>query len=263
MSDIHKNSVQMLLYIVRLSRREICKFGAILGLGFWPFLTLNVKRIFAEKEDPGIRPLLERRDKAMKLMPAVLDGTMSLEKAIKQRRTVRSFSENMITMQQFSQILWSAQGITEDKGFKRAAPSGGALYPSDIYAVVGKSCVEGLDEGVYHYRPEDHSITRTGEGDRRKQVATASLRQTWMSKAPVSVVVTAEYDRICVKYGQRGIRYALVEVGHIGQNIFLQCQALGLEAGIVGAFNDNEVAEAVGCPKNYEPLLIMPVGWEG
>jgi SagB-type dehydrogenase family enzyme len=76
-------------------------------------------------------------------------------------------------------------------------------------------------------------------------------------------VITAEYSRITVKYRERGIRYAMIEAGHIGQNIFLQCQAMGLEAGIVGAFEDKEIIRVLGIGKTHEPLLIMPVGYAG
>lgn len=191
------------------------------------------------------------------------DGHMSLEKAIKRRRTVRSFMERAITKQQFSQILWASQGITEDRGFKRAAPSGGALYPADVYAVVGRDCVEDLAAGVYHYNPGNHSVLKTADGDRRRDVAVASLSQMWMADAAALFVVCVEYERITVKYGDRGIRYALIEVGHIGQNVFLQSETLGLSAGIVGAFNDRKVAQAVKVEKNHAPLIVLPVGWQG
>jgi len=198
----------------------------------------------------------------MNLTPPILDGGMSLEKAIKQRRTVRSFERTPITKQQFSQILWAAQGITENRRFKRAAPSGGALYPADVYVVVGQSCVEELTAGVYHYIPSDHSVQKGADGDRRRDIAIASLGQMWMASAPVQFVVTAEYSRITIKYGDRGVRYALIEIGHIGQNIFLQCQAVGLAAGIVGAFNDREVARVLGIETDHEPIIIFPVGWQ-
>ncbi len=92
-------------------------------------------------------------------------------------------------------------------------------------------------------------------------MAAAALGQKWMTRAPIDLVITAEYGRICLKYGERGVRYAMMEAGHIGQNIFLQCQALGLAAGIVGAFHDNDVARTINAQKNHEPLIIMPVGW--
>jgi SagB-type dehydrogenase family enzyme len=84
----------------------------------------------------------------------------------------------------------------------------------------------------------------------------------WMAKAPVIFLITAEYKRITEKYGERGIRYALIEVGHVGQNLFLQAEALGLGAGIVGAFNDLEVSRVAALPPKHEPLLIMPVGYK-
>jgi SagB-type dehydrogenase family enzyme len=74
--------------------------------------------------------------------------------------------------------------------------------------------------------------------------------------------VTAEYRRITIKYGDRGVRYALIEIGHIGQNIFLQCQAVGLAAGIVGAFNDREVVKVLGIETDHEPIIVFPVGWQ-
>ncbi|MBW2064393.1 MAG: SagB/ThcOx family dehydrogenase [Deltaproteobacteria bacterium] len=190
------------------------------------------------------------------------EGNVSVEKAIKSRRTVRSFSSRYIKREQFSQLLFAAQGVTEEYGFKRAAPSGGALYPIDLYAVVGERGVEGLDGGIYHYVPSDHEIELVVPGDKREGIANASLYQMWMAQAPLNLVITAEYARICSKYGDRGVRYALIEAGHVGQNIFLQAEALGLKAGIVGAFNDAGIINVMGIPKTHEPLLIMPVGYK-
>jgi SagB-type dehydrogenase family enzyme len=196
----------------------------------------------------------------MKLPQPSTKGQVSLEETISRRRTIRSFSPASLTLEQVSQLLWAAQGITEERGFKRAAASGGALYPMDVYAVVGKTGVEGLQPGVYHYEPESHGVSLLFEGDPREHLARASLHQMWMARAPVNLVVTAEYGRITSKYGERGVRYALMEAGHVGQNIFLQAEALGLGAGIVGAFHDEEVIQVIRIPNSHEPLLIMPVG---
>jgi SagB-type dehydrogenase family enzyme len=84
----------------------------------------------------------------------------------------------------------------------------------------------------------------------------------WIADAPLSLVITAEYARICAKYGDRGVRYAMIEAGHVGQNIFLQAEVLGLRAGIVGAFKDANVTTALGLSKQHDPLLIMPVGYQ-
>ena len=151
-------------------------------------------------------------------------------------------------------------GITDDRGFKRTAPSGGALYPIDLYAVAGTGGVKDLETGTYHYDPNEHSISSILEGDIRVDLARASLSQMWMATAPVNLIITVEYRRISVKYGERGARYALMEAGHIGQNIFLQAEALGLGAGIVGAFHDENVSKILKITREHEPLLIMPVG---
>jgi len=191
-----------------------------------------------------------------------LGGKVSVEKAIKERRTIRDFKERPLSLNHLSQLLWAAQGITDPKEGKRATPSGGALYPLDIYLIVGVNGVEGMEAGIYHYLPEKHSISLLSKGDRRKEIATASLWQMWMAKAPVMFIITAEYPRITGKYGERGFRYALIEVGHVGQNLFLQTEALGLGAGIVGAFNDADVSKVMGGSPQHEPLLIMPVGYK-
>jgi SagB-type dehydrogenase family enzyme len=239
-----------------VSRRWFVRFCARMTAGIsglWILRSTTAVAVMAEKP-------AEKKGGDIMLQPPINDGEMSLEKAIGLRRTVRSFSERDVTMEQFSQICWSAQGITEEGGFKRAAPSGGALYPADVYACMGDGCVNGLSGGVYHYLPAGHSIEKVVEGDRRKNLAKASLGQMWMARAPLIFVLTAEYERITIKYGERGIRYALIEIGHIGQNVFLQCQGLGLSAGIVGAFDDRTVRKLLGLKRTHRPLIIMPVG---
>jgi SagB-type dehydrogenase family enzyme len=197
----------------------------------------------------------------MRLPSPRTQGKVSLERCVVRRRTIRSFSSKQLSLEQFAQILWAGQGVTETDGRKRAVPSAGALYPMDLYAVVGKDGVEGLMPGVYHFAPKDHAVFCLSEGDFRGDVVRAALSQTWMAGAPLLMVITAEYVRVTGKYGTRGVRYAIIEAGHIGQNIFLHAEALDLGAGIVGAFNDQEVIRATKISPSHEPLLIMPIGF--
>jgi SagB-type dehydrogenase family enzyme len=132
----------------------------------------------------------------------------------------------------------------------------------DIYGIVGDKCVKGLKAGIYHYDPHQHAASLITEGDLRKVVAKAALSQIWMARAPLNLVITSEYSRITSKYCSRGERYAMIEAGRIGQNIFLQTEALGLRAGIVGAFHDKDVNRVMKINRSHEPLLIMPVGYE-
>jgi SagB-type dehydrogenase family enzyme len=190
------------------------------------------------------------------------EGDFSVERAIKERRTVRAFGADSLSIAQLSQLLWAAQGITDTRRGLRAAPSAGAVYPLDVFVVVGKGGVEAMAAGVYRYRPSNHSLEVVITGDHRKDVAHAALTQMWIATAPVVFVITAQYERITSKYGERGVRYAQIEVGHVGENIFLQAEALRLVAGIVGAFRDAPLAAAIGAPKDYDPLIIIPVGYQ-
>ncbi len=190
-----------------------------------------------------------------------LQGTVSVEQALKSRRTIRRFANKPLTQGQLSQLLWAAYGVTDPRGL-RSAPSAGALYPLDIYVVVGERQVSGLAAGVYHYLPEKQALEPGRPGDLRSAVARASLYQAWMAEAPVMLVITGEYRRCQVKYGERGVRYTHMESGHAGQNIFLQAEALGLGAGIVGAFENAAITQTLGLPPAHDPLLIMPVGYK-
>jgi SagB-type dehydrogenase family enzyme len=241
--------------VFQMDRREVL---ARLATSFFGVLLASFvhprKAMADEKTQGGIR-----REAAMILPPPETKGTVSLEETIQRRRTVRSFLPQPLTLPQVSQVLWAAQGITG--GDKRAAPSAGALYPMDVYAIVGKDRVELLEAGIYHYEAQGHRLSPVTKGDLRAVASRAALSQMWMADAPLIIVITAEYRRIAVKYGDRGTRYAMIEAGHIGQNIFLQAEALGLRAGIVGAFDDEKLIEAMKIPRSHEPLLMMPVGY--
>jgi len=193
-------------------------------------------------------------------LPApTVKGKVSLEEAIKKRRSKRRFQDKPLNIAQISQILWAAQGITEEREFKRAAPSAGALYPLDIYLVVRK--VEELEAGVYHYSPEGHTIDMTLKGDLQNSLARACLGQMFIADAPLCIVITAEYERTTIKYGERGIRYVHMEAGHVGENIWLQVVALGLGTVSIGAFWDDEVSRVLNLPKEYRPLYVFPIGY--
>ena len=239
-----------------LTRREILKKITNYLAAFFLMPFFYIKKAMAGKVDGTAG-----KERQMNLPKPRLKGEISVEQAIKHRRTIRSYLSKPLTLEQFSQIFWAAQGITEDRGYKRSAPSGGALYPMDIYAVVGDNAVKELKAGIYHYEPHQNAVLLITEGDLRKDVARTAFSQMWMAGAPLYLVITSEYSRITSKYGTRGKRYAMIEAGHVGQNIFLQAEALGLRAGIVGAFHDNDLIRVMKSSRSHEPLLILPVGY--
>ena len=120
--------------------------------------------------------------------------------------------------------------------------------------------VEGLAPGIYRYRPDRHDLLKIADGDKRSELARAALGQSYVRNAPVDLVVSGIYKRITSRYGQRGVQYTQNEVGHVGQNIHLQCISLNLGTVVIGAFNDNEVRRVMGMSGDETPIYIMPIG---
>ena len=187
-------------------------------------------------------------------------GSISLEEAITQRRSIRDFTPEPISQSQLSQILWATQGITDASSRLRSVPSAGATYPLEIFVVCGRNGVEGISDGIYHYDIAHHSLTLHREGDVRLALARAALDEEMIYHAPVDIIICALYERTTRHYGSRGERYVHMEVGHAGQNIYLQATALGLATVAIGAFHDEPVREVLRLDKQYKPLYIMPVG---
>jgi len=194
------------------------------------------------------------------LPPPDKKGGMSLAEAISGRESIRDFAPKPLSLSQLSQMLWATQGITDASWGRRAVPSAGATYPLEIFALCGENCVEKVGAGIYHYDVASHSLTLFYKGDFRRELARAALSQSFIYEAPLNIVICAIYERTTMTYGIRGERYVHIEVGHTGQNIYLQATALGLGTVAVGAFSDERVREVLKLDKQYKPLYIMPVG---
>lgn len=188
------------------------------------------------------------------------EGKVSVEEAITNRRSRRQYKKAALTQQQIGQLLWSAQGITGDKGRKRSAPSAGATYPMDLYLVIDDKGTEGLSAGVYHYLPEKHSLKQIKNKDIHDDLSQAALGQKFIALAPVNLVLAADYKQTTGRYGSRGRRYVHMEAGHVSQNVYLQAEALGLSTVAVGAFDENKVSRLLGINAAMKVLYIMPVG---
>ena len=193
----------------------------------------------------------------IKLPQPHYDGKVSIEKVLHLRRSVREYKDKSLTLDEISQLLWAAQGITGPFGF-RTAPSAGALYPLEIYVVAGN--VNDLPKGVYKYKPESNELVRVIKGDKRSELCAAALGQSCVEKGAAVIVIAAVYERTMKKYGQRGIRYVHIEVGHAAQNIYLQAVSLNLGTVMIGAFDDGKVKKVLHMQDNEQPLSIMPVG---
>jgi SagB-type dehydrogenase family enzyme len=190
-------------------------------------------------------------------LPApILKSQKSFEEILSTRRSRRSFKEGAISLKELSCILWASQGITSKDG-KRTVPSAGALYPLEIYVVAGEN--ESLEPGIYHYDTPNHKLVKVVDKDKRKELNSATRAgRTYIENAPLSIVITAIYDRTTKKYDQRGIRYVHIEAGAVCQNIYLQAESLNLSTFAIGAFDDSEVKKVL--QTDADPILIMPIG---
>lgn len=215
-----------------------------------PFLFAPTSHTQDRKEAPQVRLLPTPKQ----------SGALSLEDCLASRRSRRLYAEGSLKIEEVAQLLWAAQGVTEPEEGLRTAPSAGALYPLEVYLVAGEGGVDGLETGLFHYVPDRHAIEKVCPGDLRQSLAAACLGQSWMARAPVLFVLTAEYERTERKYGSRGRQYAVMEAGHACQNLLLEAEARSLAATIVGAFDDRKVSQVLGLAPGLQPLAVVPVG---
>ena len=194
----------------------------------------------------------EKFTQEIALPEAAVTGKVSLEDAITRRRSRRFFRPEPLPVATIGQLLWSGQGITNAAGW-RAAPSAGALYPLELYAVTATE--------VMHYLPRGHKAETREASDLRPQLRALALEQAPVGNAPVVVVIAAEPGRLSQRYGDRAEAYTTIEVGHAGQNILLQAVALGLVAVPIAAVDGTRAARVLGLPSAQTVFYLIPVGF--
>jgi SagB-type dehydrogenase family enzyme len=184
-------------------------------------------------------------------------GSLSLEQAIEQRRSMRRFSGESISQEDLSYILFYSNGVTDRRHGRRAAPSAGATYPIEVYTVVNN--VEGLARGIYHCLLPDHALELVREGDFGQEMVMASMGQKMMAQASVVLMMTAVVQRTERIYGNRASRYVVLDAGHIAQNAYLVATSMGLGACAVGAFYDDDFNHLLGVDGKSESVIYMVV----
>lgn len=199
--------------------------------------------------------------KLFSIRPPDQKGGKSLWEAISQRRSIREFSNQSITFSELSQLIWATQGVTlKALGFEfRASPSAGALYPIETYLAVNR--VEEIPPGLYHYNVKERQLMFLKEGYLGPELCQAGLGQEMLEEAACVFVWTAMVDRSKWKYRERAYRYLYMDVGHIGQTLYLAATALNLGCCTVGAFFDEEVDRVIGVDgKNEISVYLGAVG---
>jgi SagB-type dehydrogenase family enzyme len=190
------------------------------------------------------------------------ESTVSVERAIFNRKSIRTYTNASLSKKEIAQLLWAGGGKTIDgvTGATRSYPSAGGLYPIELYLVAEK--VDSLVPGIYHYNWRNHSIKLMKKGYYIKNIKVTTYSNAFQNvPLPACIVATAVYSRTISRYKDRGkSRYVPMDMGGCGENISLQAVSLGLGTFIIGAFMDEELRKIIGVSPEETPFYIMPVG---
>jgi len=183
---------------------------------------------------------------------------------IRDRRSSRVYTEENMTLEQLSFLLWATQGIKSIRGKSyatiRTVPCGGARHEFETYLLVRK--VEGLAEGIYHYLPMEHAIEFLGECENIENDINETLcGQKWAIKSNVVFYWTMVAYRAEWRYGTHSHRVALLDAGHLCQNLYLGVTALGMGTCGIGAFSHDYCNKVFGIDGEEEYMIYTaPVG---
>ena len=195
----------------------------------------------------------------VKLPQPRTDGGMSVEKALLERRSIRSFRNESLTLDEISQLCWAAQGITDDKGH-RTSPSAMATYPLEVYLLAGN--VTNLPAGVYHYSPLGHNLTLISKGNKIPELFNSSRggREDWRKGSPAVFIITGVFERTNKVPGQDLSRFVYIEAGAAAENLLLEAVSLGLGSTYTAGFDENKTKEYLWLSSGEEPIGVLPVG---
>ena len=216
----------------------------VLGLAILMLLSLCLM-------DPSALAQGKRSGEAFKLPPPRYESEVSIEKALLERRSIRSYKEEPLTLNDLSQVLWAAQGITEPKKGLRAAPSPRAVYLLEIYVLPGN--VTDLPMGTYRYEPQGHELVKTADGNKKAELFQAA-GQAPIKNAPLALVITGLSEKT------QNPAWMYLEAGHAAENVYLQSVSLKLGTVAMAGFKEDEVRKVLNLPEKERVIYIMPIG---
>lgn len=186
-----------------------------------------------------------------------LDLETHLSSTIKKRKSHREYKNEPMSLDELGTILWHSYGIRENtRDFPyRNVPSAGALYPLEIY--IYANMIDQLEKGIYHYNIMDNGLECLTTGEFGDYLAGACLGQRFVKQGAAVIFLTAFFRRNMAKYGHRGMRYILLDAGHIAQNAILCSEALGFGTCCVGAFFDDEINAMLGIDGVEESIVYL------
>lgn len=177
------------------------------------------------------------------------------------RSSYRKFSRKSVGLQQLSEILYYAAGSARELEGKIhfPYPSAGGKYPIEIYPLVQYG--SELNPGLYHYSPEEHALDILLSPLKKEDTSSIWMSQKWFKNASIILIFTAAYLRTTDKYGQNGLSFPFIEAGHIGQNVYLLAQSLGIGCCSIGQFKEKQLCELLDInPFEEYPIYYIALG---
>jgi len=187
---------------------------------------------------------------------------LALGDALRRRRSAPGFVPGSLTSVELSTLLHGAYGATGRLGDHSlyTSPSAGGLHPIDLYVVL--EGIAGLRDGTHHFDPVEGCLLHLGEG-KRQAFAAAALQDDELSPCPALLVIAGSFWRSRFKYGQRGLRFVLLEAGHVAQSLSLVATAIGVGSRLFGGFLDDEMSALLDLDGvNEAPLYLVALGRE-
>jgi SagB-type dehydrogenase family enzyme len=185
--------------------------------------------------------------------------------AIRRRASGRSFGSDPLPVTMLATLLRYANGVLatvqtpEGAFYRRAAANSGDLGSVEIYPIVFD--VESVEPGIYHFDSVHHDLTELQRGRFRDWLREVVIYQAELSRAAAALVLTAAVGRLQAKYSLRGYRFALLDVGHVSQNLYLVATAMGLQVCATAGFIDDAVDSALGLDGlDAASMLVVLVG---
>jgi len=180
-------------------------------------------------------------------------GPLSFEEALVKQRIVRQFAKQQLKNTEISQLAWAGHSITKAQTALPTEPSTEATHPIELYFAT--------QDGVFVYRPDQHSFEQAGEQDIRNTLTVAASMQQAILEAPCDIIVTGSAKKLSDQFQNDARKYMLLRAGHVSQNIQLQAVCLGLGSVTIGGFNARSVGRACKLPRESEPVYIISVGY--
>jgi SagB-type dehydrogenase family enzyme len=226
-------------------KKECAKiFTLITLILFLTSFPTGIKKAFAQDKIAG--------SVTIKLPPPKYSSDTSVEKALLERRSVRSYKAEPLTIPEIAQILWAAQGITEPKKGMRTAPSARGMYLIEVYLIAGN--VASLPAGMYKYTPQGHELIKIAEGNIKDDLFKAA-GQAQIKNAPVTLLIAGKSAEAA-----GNPQWMYLEAGHVSQNVYLQAESLKLGVVTMAGFKVEDVKKALKLPANEQPVYLMCMG---